>query len=225
MNAHDGNHGTDRANRKTSIERPRGRPADTKSGEFQTSLLNSAESLFSENGYAATSVRSVADRAGVNPALVHYYFGTKHDLLMAVIDRALQPMADGISAIRASGSSRLEDFAELFFNMAAEHPAMPKLITREVLLSSGETKDIFARDYAPKIGGALPALLSKEQKDGRINAAYDPGAASLMLLSLCIFPFIARSLAEPILGIDFGSDGTKTIKRHVVNVLQRGMTT
>lgn len=223
MNAHDGNHATDRANRKTSVERPRGRPADTRSGKFQTSLLNSAESLFSEHGYAATSVRSVADRAGVNPALVHYYFGTKHDLLMAVIDRALQPMADGISAIRASGSSRLEDFAELFFNMAAEHPAMPKLITREVLLSSGETKEIFARDYAPRIGGALPALLSKEQKDGRINAQYDPGAASLMLLSLCIFPFIARSLAEPVLGIKYNKEGLQDYLQQMTTLLSKGM--
>lgn len=223
MNAHDGNHGTGRASQKTSVERPRGRPTDIKSGEFQTSLLNSAELLFAENGYAATSVRSVADRAGVNPALVHYYFGTKHDLLMAVIDRALQPLADGISAIRTTGAGHLEDFAELFFNMAAEHPAMPKLITREVLLSSGETKEIFARDYAPRIGGALPALLSKEQKDGRINAEYDPGAASLMLLSLCIFPFIARPVAEPVLGIKYNKQGLQDYLQQMTTLLIKGM--
>ncbi len=207
----------------SSAERPRGRPADTKSGKFQTALLNAAELLFAENGYAATSVRTIAERASVNPALVHYYFGTKHELLLAGRDRAVQPLAEGIAALRASGSGRLVDFAELFFNMAAEHPAMPKLITREVLLSGGETKEIFTRNYAPRIGGALPALLSKEQKDGRISADFDPGAAALMLLSLCIFPFVARVIAEPVLGIQYSKEGLRDYLQQMTTLLKKGM--
>ena len=62
-------------------ERPRGRPADTEAGELQSRLLDVAEELFAEYGYAATSIRQLAAAAGVNPALVHYYFGTKRELL------------------------------------------------------------------------------------------------------------------------------------------------
>ena len=208
---------------KRGVERSRGRPVDLKSGELQTKLLNAAESLFAENGYAATSVRRIADQAGVNPALIHYYFGNKRGLLLAVMDRTLLPLAKGISAIKASGSGRLEDFAELFFNMAVEHPAMPKLITREVLLSGGETKDMYAREYAPKIGGALPALLQKGQKDGHIDPDFDPGAAALMLMSLCIFPFIARPVAEPVLGIGYSKEGLQDYLQQMTSLLSKGM--
>ena len=206
-----------------TIERPRGRPADLKSGELQSRLLDIAENQFAEHGYAATSVRKLADQAGVNPALVHYYFGSKRELLIAVMDRALLPLAEGLSALQDSGSGKMEDIAKLIFNMAGNHPALPKLITREVLLSGGETKELFARNYAPKLGGALPGLIGKEQKKGRIDNSFDPGAAALMLLSLCIFPFVARAIAEPVLGIQYTEAGREDYLRQVNALLQRGL--
>ncbi len=207
-----------------SVDRPRGRPLDLKSGELQSRLLDIAQSQFAEHGFAATPVRKLADEAGVNPALVHYYFGSKRELLIAVMDRALLPLAEGISALRDSGSGNAEDIAKLIFNMAGNHPALPKLITREVLLSGGETKELFIRNYAPKLGGALPGLIIKEQKKGGIDNSFDPGATALMLLSLCIFPFVARSLAEPLLGIQYTEAGREDYLRQVNALLERGLT-
>jgi AcrR family transcriptional regulator len=209
---------------KTSpAERSRGRPAGVKSGELHDLLLDIAESLFADQGFAATSVRELADRAGVNPALVHYYFGSKKRLLFAVMDRAVKPLAEGLSSMRQSGDARIEDIAALFFSMAARHPAMPKLMTREVLLSGGETRDVFARDYAPKLGGALPALIAREKQQGRIRKDMDDGAAALMILSLCVFPFVARNLAEPVLGIGFTETGLRDYLKQITALLEGGM--
>jgi len=204
-------------------ERSQGRPTDLKSGELQKRLLDTAEQLFAEQGFAATPVRQLAEKARVNPALVHYYFGTKRDLLFAVMDRALLPMAAAIGTLKMRDSVRVEDFAELFFNMAGLHPYLPKLIIREVMLSTGETQRIFARDYAPKIGGALPGLLQREQKAGRLNPAFDPGTAALMLISLCMFPFVARSLAEPELKISYTEKGLKNYLQQIKTLLSNGM--
>ena len=213
------------SNKKQPVSgRPRGRPSDMKSGELQSRVLDIAEELFAEQGYAATSVRELAARAGVNPALVHYYFGSKRKLLIAVMDRALLPLAEGISAIKTSGSGRVRDLADLLFNMAAEHPAMPRLITREVMLSSGETKELFAKNYAPRLGGALPELFKKEQGEGRVRQNFDAGAATLILLSLCFFPFIARSIAEPILGIDYTEKGRQAYLDQINELLSEGLT-
>ncbi len=212
------------ANKVRTVERPRGRPANLKSGELQSHILDIAENLFAEHGFAATPVRKLAQAAGVNPALVHYYFGSKQDLLIAVLDRALLPLAEGFSALSDSGSSKMEDIAKLVFNMAGNHPALPKLITREVLLSSGETRQLFAQNYAPKLGGALPGLISKEQNSGNISDRFDPGATALMLLSLCFFPFVARSLAEPMLGVQYSAAGREDYLRQVNTLLERGLT-
>jgi AcrR family transcriptional regulator len=55
--------------------------------EATEALLNAAESLLVEVGYAGITVRKLAERAGVNHGLVHYYFGSMQDLLLQVVER------------------------------------------------------------------------------------------------------------------------------------------
>ncbi len=207
----------------TARERQRGRPADLASGELQNRLLDTAEELFAEHGFAATSVRKLADAAGVNPALVHYYFGTKRQLLEAVLERTLEPMAAAISGMQDAGEVGIEQVAALLFDMASRHPALPRLITREVMLSGGEMQELFVQRYAPRLGGALPALIAGEQAQGRIRPDIDPGHAALMLLSLCMFPFIGRTVAEPVLGIRYTPEGLRDYITQIEILLGEGL--
>jgi AcrR family transcriptional regulator len=68
-------------------------------------LQDAAEQLFAQHGFDAVSVRAVASKAGVDPALLHYYFGTKRELFDAVLVRRLDILRD--DRIRA-----LEDYAQ-----------------------------------------------------------------------------------------------------------------
>ncbi|MEG1029825.1 MAG: helix-turn-helix domain-containing protein, partial [Brevundimonas sp.] len=61
----------------------RGRPKKTKTtgaGETREAILNAAEDLFSKHGFYGVTIREVAREAGVDTALVHYYFGAKKEL-------------------------------------------------------------------------------------------------------------------------------------------------
>ncbi len=60
--------------------------------ETRERLLNAAEPLFAEQGYAATSMRQIISRAEVNSAAIHYHFGSKQDLFVAVVARRLEPV-------------------------------------------------------------------------------------------------------------------------------------
>ncbi len=55
-------------------------------------ILDAAERLFAAHGFAGTSLRAVTGEAGANLAAVHYHFGTKEDLLKAVLDRVVVPV-------------------------------------------------------------------------------------------------------------------------------------
>jgi AcrR family transcriptional regulator len=55
-------------------------------------ILDAAERHFAGHGFAGTSLRAVIREAGVNLAAVHYHFGTKEDLLRAVLDRVVVPV-------------------------------------------------------------------------------------------------------------------------------------
>jgi AcrR family transcriptional regulator len=71
--------------RPAGVGRPR--KSDGQSVETASRILDSAEELFSRNGFYGVSVRAVADHAGVNTALAHYYFQTKQGLFDAVFLR------------------------------------------------------------------------------------------------------------------------------------------
>jgi AcrR family transcriptional regulator len=71
--------------------------------DTRTQILDAAERLFADHGFRGTSVRAITDLAGVNLASVGYHFGSKADLLVAVIRRVVEP----ITAAQAAGLDRL----------------------------------------------------------------------------------------------------------------------
>ena len=74
------------------LERKRpGRPPGT--SDTRERILNSARELFARNGIDKTSIRAIAKDAGVDPALVHHYFGTKTQLFAAAIHIPIDPMS------------------------------------------------------------------------------------------------------------------------------------
>jgi len=65
-------------------------------------ILVAARQLFAQRGYQATTMRAIAAEAGVNAALVHHYFGSKEQLLVAAMNLPLNP-ADAIRELRDAG--------------------------------------------------------------------------------------------------------------------------
>jgi TetR/AcrR family transcriptional regulator len=206
-----------------TTERPRGRPVDTDQQDLKTRILDTAEEFFAESGYAATSIRRIADKAGVNPALVHYYFGNKKALLQKVMERALEPLGQAIAAMKMGNEASPELIAHLLISMAAKNPNIPRLLIREVFLPGGEMQEFFTENMAPHLGGALPALLSREKSAGRMREDSDPAISALLVMAVCVFPFIARTLAEPVLGIRFDKSGTELLKQQITALLKQGM--
>ncbi|ESV60181.1 bacterial regulatory s, tetR family protein [Mycobacteroides abscessus MAB_082312_2258] len=71
-----------------SSKRPGRRPGTSSARD---DILASARKLFSLNGIDKTSIRAIASDAGVDPALVHHYFGTKLDLFREVVQLPVDP--------------------------------------------------------------------------------------------------------------------------------------
>lgn len=87
------------------------RAAPTPSGDLRVAqgqstralLLSAASDLLREKGYAATSTRAVADRAGMRLSLVHYHFGSKRGLLLAVLEDLTERLLDRQRAMLNDG--------------------------------------------------------------------------------------------------------------------------
>jgi TetR/AcrR family transcriptional regulator len=203
--------------------RSRGRPAEEQSGEIRQSILNEAEKLFAQQGFAATPVREIAKAAGITPAMIHYYFGSKKTLLRSVLDRTLQPMILAIANLQSGSGNPVKVFVSLLVKMAHRHPNMPVLLTREVLMPGGQLQEHFVEQFAPRLGGALSIILTDEQSRGKINSEIDPRLGTLMVLSLCLFPFLAKSVAQNALGIRYDAAGIEQLEQQVQSLLQQGL--
>ncbi len=92
-------------------QRRRGREATT------VAILDAAEELFHERGYAAVTVRHIAQQAGVSHALVHQYMGSKEDIFRGVLARS-----DGMMVSGASGELGLLESASLILRRGLEPP-------------------------------------------------------------------------------------------------------
>ena len=101
----------------------RGRPKKSKAaaaGETREAILNAAEDLFSKHGFYGVTIREVAREAGVDTALVHYYFGAKKELFDAVFNRRAEVWnAERVAAVdryaeAAGDAMTLEGLFEAF---------------------------------------------------------------------------------------------------------------
>ncbi|MET9697198.1 TetR family transcriptional regulator [Streptomyces sp. NPDC006529] len=101
-----------------------GRPRQDEAGDgpgTQERIRLAARSEFAERGYDKTSVRGIAKAAGVDPALVHHYFGTKDDLFAAAIEMSMEP-ALVVPAIVGEGPDGIGERLARYFLGIWENP-------------------------------------------------------------------------------------------------------
>jgi AcrR family transcriptional regulator len=128
-----------------------------------TAVLDAATALFAARGPASVSVRDIAAAAQINHALVHRHFGSKDDVLRAVLERAAQEMA----AITAEETNSRGRIARLFA-ASAEHEMYWRALARALL--DGENPQALQREF-PTIQ-RLIELLREEQYQARQRASH-----------------------------------------------------
>ncbi len=132
----------------------------------RTKLLDAAERLFATQGFGAVSLRQIIADADVNVAAVHYHFGSKAELLDAVIMRKAGPVnqerlesLDRVEA-EANGSPEVEAILGAFMLPMAQtatlHPQFPKLMGR--MQSEGILSEVSNRNFQPLMMRFLRAL-------------------------------------------------------------------
>jgi AcrR family transcriptional regulator len=107
--------------------------------DTKTRILDAAERLFAQKGFAGTSLRAVTGAAGVNLASVHYHFGSKDGLVQAIVHRLVDPMNE----------ERLQMLAALEDRYGSRPIPLPKLVVAFLepiirLASQSPRGDVFA---------------------------------------------------------------------------------
>lgn len=170
---------------RVSRDRPEndsGEPRPYGRDEVRAAILRSAHTLFGEKGPDAVSIRDVARHADISHALVHRHFGSKEQLLRAMLQ---QHNLEYIEAIKTISSP--SEAARSMFEMLQRHPAIVRIVAH-LLLSGYRPEDYVAQE------GNLSALMGQFRshksftgEDAQLNAAM---AAAFSLGWLLFEPFI-----------------------------------
>ena len=207
---------------RTSARRPRrgpGRPARQRGGpDPREALLDAAGRLYALRGAEAHSLRAIADAAGVTPAMVHYYFGDKHGLTDALLERALARILERVAGMRG-----LADLPATVAQAFGAEPWIPPLLVREVLAEGGRFRERFIESYASKLAKLVPGMLKAEMAAGRLRADLDPRLAFVSLVGMLAFPFVARPVLEPVLGLRYDDAFLARFAEHTRRVFFEGV--
>ncbi len=120
-------------------------------GERAAKILAAADALFGESGFDGVSVRDLAERAGVNKALVFYYYGSKEALFERVMEGYYEAHANALSGAFEAGGTLRERFhrvIDAYIDFIDEHRNWPRLVQRQVA-GSPESMPLIQRSLAP----------------------------------------------------------------------------
>jgi AcrR family transcriptional regulator len=141
----------------------------------RSAILNAATNEFARMGLAGARIQSIAQEAGVNVALLYYYFETKENLYAAVLDQVFSNWAQRVSpALEGEGSPRekVMAYVEAYFDFIAESPHRPRLVQQEMMqLGSRGFGDlqVMARKHVRPVHRELLELLRKGYKEGEFR--------------------------------------------------------
>lgn len=210
---------------ETPTRKQPGRPPAGSDQTVRQQLLAAARGLFAKQGYDAVSIRAVAEAAQVNPAMIHYYFGSKQGLYEAMLASTFAPLIERLTAVLASAddASALRNFFTLYMRTLGANPWMPPLILREVVAEGGRLRGWFIQQFASKGGGLLTRLIQREQEAGRIRADADATLTALSMVSLAVFPFVAMPVTREVFGMRVKDDYLDRLISHTERVFLRGV--
>jgi len=162
----------------------------------EAEILEAAKKVFIEKGMAGARMQEIADEAGINKSLLHYYYRTKDKLFLAVFRFAVLQFLPGIQEMLNSNipfDEKIRRFVDRYIDILLEHPFVPMFIIQEIQRDPDRLFNAFMD------AGIRPNQIIQQFREaserGEIKDI-DPKDFLINMLSLCIFPFAAQPVMQ-----------------------------
>lgn len=203
-----------------------GRPSGGVGGaEQRERLIDAALALFARQGMLDTSLAAIAREAGVTPAMVHYYFKTRDQLIDVLIDERFLPLRAALGDLfdqhRDDPVAALTALAQRFVTVGQRHPWFPPLWMREVISEGGVLRQRMHERYGSQNQEKAYAAIARWQREGRLNPALEPTLLFQSLMGLTLLPLATARMwrADPAKH----HVGAEEIARHAVTLITQGV--
>ncbi len=160
-------------------------------------ILDTAEQLFLEKGFASTSTTQIAKMVGCNQALIHYYFRTKENLFNSIFESKFkmlfQRVFDTTQLENLSFTDKIKYIVETHFDILSENPKMPMLILTELSRQPEQITILKEKLYAlpEKLISIMSQELEIEIKAGRVkNCSFLDIMITVISVNLALFTLL-----------------------------------
>jgi AcrR family transcriptional regulator len=166
-------------------------------------IKKAALTLFTKKGFAATRTRDISEEAGINLALLNYYFRSKEKLFELVMSEILQNFFKAITLIFNDKSTSLDEKVKTFVNnyteLLKQRPDLPLFIFHELKLNPEKLATKMGVNEVFK--SFFFRQLQQEIESGKIKNIH-PLHYVINMIGMSVFPFIAAPLLKHLAGID-----------------------
>ena len=174
-----------------------------KDNTTESTILNAAKSIFQRKGMDGARMQEIADEAGINKALLHYYYRSKQLLFEAVFKSAFSMLAPQLNKVLNSDDSlndKIKGFTKNYISFTIKHPYLPNFIINELNRNPEFIQKLASEKQFPTIH-----KFKQQVAENVENGTIKPIKAEQLLIhiiSLNIFPFIASPLLKGFLSIN-----------------------
>lgn len=167
-------------------------------------ILEAARKVFIAKGMDGARMQEIADTAGINKALLHYYYRNKEKLFKLVFDQAFGEFLPRMEFLFSSGlpiQQKFVSFIHTYLEVMENNQFLPQFIVMEINRSPERVIELF-RQFAGGVIKKNLKILEKEIKEesekGKIRYI-EPRQLIVNILAMCIFPYLAEPLIKPIM--------------------------
>jgi TetR/AcrR family transcriptional regulator len=176
-------------------------------------IIDAAEGVFLEEGFAGARMQHIADRAGINKAMLHYYFKSKDKLFELILRHKMQSFLPELTATLYDANipflDKLDRFIINYLNMLRKNPKIPLFI-----FTTMNRNPDFIHFVPHRFGKEVVAVMQQEMDAGRIKTV-NPHQFLLALMGMCIFPFVARPMFAAVNDLTDAAYDRLIAERHV----------
>jgi AcrR family transcriptional regulator len=185
-----------------SATQPRaGRGRRPGSPDTRAVILDAARTLFASAGLSGTSVRAVAAKAGVDPALVHHYFGTKDDLFVAALALPIDPR-EVLAAVASGGpDGAAERLLRTFLSVWDDPELQLPLIALARSLTDPSSKELMRDGFLKVIIGPVAVALGVEEPEWRMPVVASQVMGLILMRYLLQVEPIASMSADEVVAV------------------------
>lgn len=175
----------------------------TEEKESEARIFEAAQKVFQRSGYSGARMQEIADEAGINKSMLHYYYRSKKKLFQAIFREGIRRFFPKIFEVLNSDLSikpKITRLVETYYDIFESYPHLPRFIINEMYHHPEEF-----RKFIKSQGVHIPKKFAK-QVNAEISAGnmipIEVDQLIVNIVSLIVFPVIAKPMEQEVFGMD-----------------------